>query len=145
MDTADEAYPSAVESSGMNAGTLLLRQVHPSFVQRGRITSQVFTPRLTDGNRLSVYDGDQISAESAWRHYTERQGRMSAGVVAVTVEECDGEGLEVHSDPSDFPEHAVIEFGEKDKGQIRAVAKRLRLAAEQRSWRYQSEAPSYNR
>ena len=123
----------------MNPETLLLRQVHPAFVQADRITSQVFTPRATDQNRLSVYDGDQISAEQAWKHYTEEQRLMSAGVVAVTVAECLKEGLNAYPDPSDFPEHVVIEFGEMGKGRTKAVAKRLRVVAEQRDWLYREE------
>ena len=123
----------------MNDLTLLLRQVHPTFVQRDRITSQVFTPRTGGPNRLSVYDGDQISAEAAWEHYENKLNLRSNGVVAVTVSECGGIGLQARPDPSDFPEHAVIEFGSTVKGYIRAAAKRLRVAAEQRSWLYRIE------
>ena len=126
----------------MNSGTLLLRQVHPSFVQKGRITSQVFAPRSSDQNRLSVYDGDQIPAETAWQHYTSELHRRSAGVVAVTVSECVIEGLQACADPSDFPEHALIKFGKIEKGRIRAVAKRLRVAAEKRGWLYREEEPT---
>ena len=72
----------------MNSETLLLRQVHPSFVQNGRITTQAFTPTLRDQNRLSVYDGDLIEAEPAWIHYTSILDLQSIGVVAVTVAEC---------------------------------------------------------
>ena len=126
----------------MNADTLLLRQVHPAFVQMGRITSQVFTPRSTDGNRLSVYDGDQITPEDAWRHYTRTLNRESAGVVAVSVSECSNRGLQATADPVDFPEHAVIQFGALGKGQIQAIAKRLRTAAQERGWLYQMENPA---
>ena len=123
----------------MNPETLLLRQVHPAFVQADRVTSQVFTPRVNDQNRLSVYDGDQISAEQAWGHYTEELHLLSAGVVAVTVAECLKEGLSARADPTDFPEHAVIEFGAMGKGDIRTVAKRLRVVSEQRGWLYRQE------
>ena len=126
----------------MNVGTLLLRQVHPSFVQRGRITSQVFTPTSSDQNRLSVYDGDLISAEAAWTHYTSELYLRSAGVVAVTVSECVNMGLQARADPSDFPEHAVIEFGKIDRSRSRAVAKRLRVVAEERGWLYLEEEPT---
>jgi hypothetical protein len=44
----------------MTEATLLLRQVHPSFIQHGRVTSQVFRPTLKDKRLLSVYDGDLI-------------------------------------------------------------------------------------
>jgi hypothetical protein len=54
----------------MNAQTLLLRQIHPSFVQQGRVTSQAFRPTPKDESKLSMYDGDQITPEASWRHYT---------------------------------------------------------------------------
>jgi len=52
----------------MNSGTLLHRQVNPSWVQQGRVTSQVFKPTPKDNHRLSVYDGDQVTALQAWLH-----------------------------------------------------------------------------
>ena len=118
----------------MNSETLLLRQVHPSFVQNGRITSQAFTPTLRDQNRLSVYDGDLIEAEPAWIHYTSILGLQSNGVVAVTVAECVGNGLAARSDPIDYPEHALIDFSGLRGNRIRALARVLRLAAEKRGW-----------
>ena len=54
----------------MTPATLLLRQVNPSWIKNGRITSQVFKPTPKDAGCLSVYDGDQITAEASWRHYT---------------------------------------------------------------------------
>lgn len=122
----------------MNDETLLLRQVHLRFVQRDRVTSQAFTPRSTDGNRLSVYDGDQIEPEAAWRHYTTRQALESAGVMAVTVTECRGFDLPVWPDPEPFPEHAVIDFGALGRNAINRAAKRLRDAASRRGWRYRA-------
>ncbi len=118
----------------MNDETLLLRQVHPRFVQRDRVTSQAFTPRPTDGNRLSVYDGDQVEPEAAWWHYTTRQALESAGVMAVTLVECTALDLSVRSDPEPFPEHAVIDFGGLGRSAISRAAKRLRDAASQRGW-----------
>jgi hypothetical protein len=123
----------------MNDETLLLRQVHPSFVQGDRITSQVFTPRTQGGNRLSVYDGDQIEPETSWRHYTARLRHASTGVMAVSVLECTRQGLQAYPDPTDFPEHAVIDFGQMQGGKVKATAKRLRTAAADRGWLYREE------
>lgn len=125
----------------MNDETLLLRQVHPRFVQRDRVTSQVFTPRSSDANRLSVYDGDQIQPEAAWRHYTVRQTLESAGVVAVTVGECAALDLPARSDPAPFPEHAVIEFGALGRNAITRAAKRLRDVASRRGWLHRAGRP----
>ena len=62
----------------MNDQTLLFRQAHPNFVVEGMLTSQAFTPFPKDQGNLSVYDGDQVSPQEAYRHYTEKQHLLSA-------------------------------------------------------------------
>ena len=52
-----------------NEEQTLHRQVHPSWVQEGRITSQAFSPTPKDAGLLSVYDGKQIAAEGSFNHY----------------------------------------------------------------------------
>ena len=103
------------------------------------MTSQVFEPTPKDGNRLSVYDGDQIAAENAWRHFTGELGYASIGVVAITVSECASFDLEVYADPEPFPEHAVIDFAASTKGQRKKVARQLRDIAQIRGWQYYAE------
>ncbi len=124
----------------MTDSTLLLRQVNPSWIQAGRITSQVFKPTPKDENRLSVYDGDQITAETSWRHYTGELGFSSVGVVAVTVGECLSQGLAAESDPRPFPSHAVVTFSGCSGTQVERKARHLKKAAENRGWQYRTEA-----
>ena len=121
----------------MTPATLLFRQVNPSWIKNGRITSQVFKPTPKDAGCLSVYDGDQITAESSWRHYTIKY--QSDGVVAVTVCECKEHDLCVKHDPEPFPEHVVIKFIGYSKSQIEKKAKRLKEAAEIRGWQYKAD------
>ncbi|OQC41352.1 MAG: hypothetical protein BWX66_00754 [Deltaproteobacteria bacterium ADurb.Bin058] len=45
----------------MNVHTLLLRQIHPDFIQNQRVSSQAFRPTPKDERKLSVYDGDLIT------------------------------------------------------------------------------------
>ena len=123
----------------MNSGTLLHRQVNPSWVQQGRITSQVFKPTPKDSYRLSVYDGDQVTAHQAWLHYTTELGFASIGVVAVTVGECEALALRPEPDPEPFPAHAVIRFDGCTSGQIEKKAKRLKAVADARGWLYREE------
>lgn len=123
----------------MNDETLLLRQVHPSWAQNGRISSQVFRPTPKDGKRLSVYDGDQVTPEQAWRHFTEELELRSIGVVAVTVEECAARELPVIPDPRPFKAHVLIDFAGLSDNAIRKKAKYLKTAAEARGWRYLTE------
>jgi hypothetical protein len=124
----------------LNLDTLLHRQVNPSWVQQGRITSQVFKPTPKDQRRLSVYDGDQVTALQAWNHYTSELGLSSMGVVAVTVAECKGLDLTAEPDPEAFPSHAVIKFDTCTASQIERSAKRLKLHAESRGWLYRADS-----
>ena len=124
----------------MTADTLLLRQVSPSWVQAGRITSQVFKPTPKDERRLSVYDGDQMSPADSWTHYKESLGYESVGVVAVTVGECEKHDLPPEPDPNPFPEHVAIKFDGCSNSQIEKKAKHLKKAAETRGWQYEAEA-----
>ena len=125
----------------MNDATLLYRQIHPDFVQRiaqtgvERATSQAFLP-ASDG-KISVYDGDQISAVASWTHYTQTLRVQSSGVMAVTPAECHRLGLPTIPDGVPFPEHASIDCREvASRRQIASHAKRLRAAANARSWQF---------
>jgi hypothetical protein len=121
----------------MTGDTLLLRQVNPNWLQQGRVTSQVFKPTRKDENRVSVYDGALITPENAWKHFTEKLGFASIGVLAVSVDECQGCDLPTSSDPAPFPEHAIIDFTAVAPNQIDTKAKLLRAFAVDRDWLYQ--------
>lgn len=120
----------------MNDATLLLRQVHPSFMQGNRPSSQVFRPSPKDECKLSVYDGEQISPADAFLHYTEELKFSSCGVLAVSVSECASIDLPASLDPEPFPEHAVIDFSACSKSSAEKKAKKLRALAEKRDWLY---------
>lgn len=120
----------------MKAGTLLHRQIHPSWVQEGRVSSQAFKPTSKDEHRLSVYDGDQIDAEAAWRHYVNDLSNSSIGVLAVTVGECEILELTVAPDPEAFPEHVSIDFRGLTNRQMVKKAKTLNSCAQSRGWQY---------
>jgi hypothetical protein len=123
--------------------TTLLRQIHPSFVQDGRVTSQAFRPTPKDEKLLSVYDGDMIDPEPAWEHFVSRPNCQSVGIMGVTVAECSDLELSAWPDPDPeppekFPEHAVIDFSAFSKNQIEKKAKQLRAKAKARNWLYQA-------
>ncbi len=124
----------------MNQDTLLHRQVHPNFIRDGETTSQAFTPTPKDNNRLSVYDGDMISASAAWEHFTGALGFKSGGVMSISVAECQAIELSVFPDPTDFPEHTLIEFGGLTKRQTTTKAKQLRECANTRGWLFRPES-----
>ena len=130
----------------MQNSTLLYRQISPAFIQQGnissqafRVASQAFRPTPKDNNKLSVYDGDLISAKESHEHFTHVIGCSSAGVLAVSVQECLEENLPVISDPETFAEHALIDFAEYSlisQGSVNRKAKALRNLAVNRGWCY---------
>lgn len=123
----------------MNDDTLLHRQINPSWVQSGRVTRQAFKPSAKDSGWLSVYDGDMMTAQEAWTHYTDELGFASIGVLAVTCHECVALELPVTSDPKPFPTHVVIDFNGCSNSQVEKKSKRLTVAATDRGWQYQAD------
>ena len=121
----------------MNSDTLLHRQIDPVWVQCGRVTSQAFSPTPKDQCRLSVYNGELITAEHAWNHFT-HSGYKSVGVLAVTVCECWALDLNTEADPIPFPEHAVIVFAGCTTSQLKSKAKQLTHTAQNRGWQWQA-------
>ena len=128
----------------MNSDTLLYRMVSPSFLKDGLATSPAFRPTRKDNGRLSVYDGDQISPQAAYEHYTNPPpglGQTAAGVLAVTVSECESSNLAVTPDPlRDFPEHATIDFTAFSRNRIKVASRELNDFANERGWQYRPNA-----
>lgn len=120
--------------------TILLRQVHPNFVQEGQLSSQAFFPFPKDKGRLSVYDGDRITAAESHDHYTEVLGNASDSVWGVSLEEIADEALSAIADPlNDFPSHVLIDFAAHPERSFRKVAKRLKAYALARGCLYRPE------
>ena len=124
----------------MNSDTLLYRMVSPSWMRRGRPTSQTFNPTPKDNGRLSVYDGDQISPQDAYEHYTNPPPGLSqraVGVLAVKVSECESLDLAATPDPlPGFPAHALIDFTAINGNRVRRVARVLLKNATARGWQH---------
>jgi len=121
----------------MNDQTLLLRQVHPNFFPGGEVSSQAFFPFPKDDGRLSVDDGDQITAANSYQHYTVTLGFESAGVWAVNGAEVVSVGLAYQPDPvAGNSAHAVIDFGALAEKECRKLAKRLKKFAVDRGSLY---------
>lgn len=122
----------------MTPETLLLRQVNPTFVQEGKITSQVFRPTDKDHFRLSTYNGDMITPSDAWERFVAQVNCRSVGVLAVCEKECSDQELSVREDGVPFPEHCSIDFSGHTKSEIEKKAKLLKINAERRGWLYQA-------
>ncbi len=120
----------------MTGLTLLHRQVHPSFMRAGRVTSQAFRPTPKDKRKLSVYDGDIVTAAEAWDHFTTALGLVSVGVVAVNVAECAACSLAVTPDPLTFRAHVLIDFTGLTENDVVRKGKVLAGHAVDRGWLY---------
>ena len=120
----------------MNAETMLFRQINPSFIQNGRVSSAALRPTPKDEKQLSVYDGDRITPKESYEHFTETLHCHSIGVLAVTVNECEGNSLSVLEDYTTFPSHALIDFTTKSNSETRKIAEHLRDSALTRGWVY---------
>jgi len=114
--------------------TLLLRQIHPSFVQNGRPTSQAFRPTPKDEWLLSVEDGSRIQPTASWERFTASADRRSAGVMAITPAECSAEALPVIEDGMPFPEHCSVDFSSLTMNSVEKKAKILTRHAVKRDW-----------
>ena len=126
----------------MTVEILLLRQINPSFIQNGRVTSQAFRPTPKDENELSVYNGSLISAKDSWQHYTEELFLKSVGVMAVSKYECIEQGIDVVFNGEPFPAHAYLSFLDLSKKEIERKAKALMSKAQNRNWIYQEQCCS---
>lgn len=118
----------------MNPNTLLLRQIHPAFIQQEKITSQAFRPTPKDEKLLSVDNGDAVTATKAWGRFVQNPQCQSVGVMAVSCAESKSQQLNVIEDGTPYPEHCSIDFNNLTNGQISKKSKKLKSYAEQRDW-----------
>lgn len=123
----------------MTPSKLLLRQVHPGFVQAGRIASQVFRPTPKDEGYLSVDNGDLITPQLAWQHFAANPAVASAGTMAVTWAQCEELALPVQADAVPYPEHCSIDYTAHPKKAIEHKAKILRVHAQMLGWLWQTK------
>lgn len=88
---------------------------------------------------MSVYDGDLITPEASWDHFTESLGLASVGVLGVTVSECAQHALRASPHPERFREHVLIDFTGLTHTDVESKGKALRSTAEKRGWLYRPE------
>jgi hypothetical protein len=78
----------------------LFRQINPIHLQNGRVSSAVFVPRKTDNAKASVHIGSKIgTAKEAFNFYTGVLGFKSIGVLEVTYQIVQNEGLSAFHSP----------------------------------------------
>lgn len=116
----------------------LLRQVHPSRYHGGALCLELFNPKGEEGYKLSVDNGDTVSAEEAYASYTSPPKELkSCAVYGIHRDECDAQELAVQADPlipkdgvddEDFKtnlHHMLIDFSRLGPSQRKIAAKVL--------------------
>jgi hypothetical protein len=129
------------DSSNADADRLLFRQVHPSWIQNGRPSSQTFQPTPKDENKLSVYDSALITAQASYDYHTMELKLRSAGVLGVTIADVAAAQRTFTLDGIPIPAHGFIDFVGLSGGQSKRAAQFLQQAALSRPWCYQPENP----
>lgn len=99
------------------------------------VTSQTFKPTPKDDFKLSVYNGEKYTAEESYIHFT-FEGYSSAGVLSLTVNECDSESLPTTEDNKPFDGHSYIDFTGLTNSSIEKKAKKLKKYALERGWQH---------
>lgn len=118
----------------MKPSTQLYRQIRNCHIQNGYVCSLAFCPMPKDQKKLSVYDGDKISPDAALIHFTENLKCHSEGIMAVIVQECHNEELNVEEDYETHQYHMLIDFTGKSKSATKKTAEHLRNFAVKRGW-----------
>lgn len=124
---------------------LLMRQIHPSWIQEDEISTTAFSPSHVTtvafkaskehDFKLSTAHNGLISAEEAWERHTQL-GRKSVGVMAVSVEECKTQELPAIHDRYEFEDHVSIDFNNLSNGKRSRKASALRESAQERGWQF---------
>lgn len=91
---------------------LLTRQVHPSQITEGRISSRSFTPTYKDAGHLSADRESLLSPRTAYENYLQRKKLTEAGGTwGVSIQEFLSLGLASYADPTpDNSAHVLVDF-----------------------------------
>lgn len=130
----------------MTSSSILLRQVHPSFVQADTVsaqaftaTSQAFRPTEKDSGYLSMYNNEKFTAEESYEHYTTKLNCKSFGVLGITGDECEQQQLKWAEDNNPFDGHSYVDFNGLKNSEIQAKAKLLKNIALKRGWLFREQ------
>ncbi|MBL3698997.1 hypothetical protein [Leucobacter luti] len=131
-----------------DANEYYFRQCHPSFLDQGIPTTQIFGDFPSDNGRISGNRGKTTDPRSAYKFHTETLDNDSAGVWAVTVGEVEQVESRVVDDtgapsvrPPDPvpPGHSYVDMQHLSKQERRRLRKSLRDAAVERRRVYPDE------
>ncbi len=114
---------------------LLYRNARTPLVVDGHVSSTVFEPSRTDNKLLSVDRSSKSRPKIAFELFLSRAGSTSSGILAVTAEECQSEGVPaLENELADNPAHTVCDFRSHNNSQTKKRAAKLRDLAMTRGW-----------
>ncbi|UFS93750.1 hypothetical protein [Nocardia huaxiensis] len=126
-----------------NPDELIWRNVHPTWIDNGQLSSLAFKPSPKDTGKLSGAREEKVTADKHYFEFTEELGLESAGVWAVTVGEAREQAVpcvydaESSTKPDPCPTgHTYLDFRSHSGGRVRKIASSLRKAAEERGKRH---------
>ncbi|MFD7656018.1 hypothetical protein ACFV4N_18775 [Actinosynnema sp. NPDC059797] len=124
------------------ATELLYRQVHPTQMPNGTMSSEAFNPSARDKDLLSTLR-EHVGPEEAYRRWTETNGFLSVGTYAVSVGEVDDQGLQAIDDAATTePDHASIDYtSAQGKSERKRRSRKLRDAAVARGCLHRPHSP----
>jgi len=144
-----EAYPDSSQAAKPkgpkveNDDELCLRQIHPQFFVKGRLTPMAFRLKDSDRGLLSISLKSKTTYEDAYAVYTSKKNvkgepLKACGTWAVEVGECRSIDLAVYEDPT-TDEHPDLAHGSidmthllADDGARQAKQDQLRAFAQER-------------
>lgn len=116
---------------------VLLRQIHPSFLQDGVPSSQPFSPTPKDDNKLSLDRSSQVEPVASFNNFI-ASGQSSVAVFGISVSEFNDETITCRADPiaGQNPAHAVADYSAHGTNQQKIKGKRLKIKALERGRLY---------
>lgn len=120
-----------------NTNEILLRQVHPDFIDADGIpATDRFRPYSGDNNKMSVDMSSKTNPQESYARYTSL-GRKSGGVFGLSVGEFAAEAIDCFEDPieesgRENPAHAFADYSQHDLSAQKLISKRLHRLARAR-------------
>ena len=126
----------------MDKDTLLLRQIHPGWVQADSVsalaiipTVQNFQPSRNDEGGLSTYNSEKYTPQAAFDHFI-GEGYKTTGVMGLTLEECTDASLACSENNYPFDGHCIIDFNVIEKEKWKDTSRKIYRLALSRNWLY---------
>jgi hypothetical protein len=114
---------------------VLLRQIHPTFIENGEPSSDRFRPSDEDENMLSLDRSLLVTPSESHANYV-ASGRLSAAVFGLSVSEFESETIPCSEDPLEAtatapanPAHSLADYSVHLMRQQKIIGKRLKRVA----------------